>query len=434
MYYKKAKQAEIEKLGKKVIFEEVEIDKVSDRTDYVNRNLIELSEIFDEDTDFRPHYFFVHALLENVDHLLLVKSVNVIQAIKTYLKGLEKEDVLGTKAEYKGLCRYVLDEQFCYNVDMFVEALIYECTFRKNVLKNEAGISQATQKIDLLGHEPKKQIEDEFLRFANTLDSYSRSFEDKLAEAKTINENTERISTEAKQISKDAKQISEDAKQASEDAKAINKTTVEISNKAKETSDKAKETSDTVNDKIKKVEDNANNLLTNVLTILGIFVAIIFAIVAAYFTIAAENKSAQFSNVVQVNLGRFVLMGQVLFDLLFLFMHMISKLSGKSIALACLGCDNSVCKKGKCTFPMRLMNRYPYVIVTNFVAVGIYIVLTAWWFLEEFVYRAHYEKLHSAIEQHPFMFSCAVITICILLIAVPIKLMINYSKKKKTTT
>lgn len=415
MYYKKAKQLEIENLAKRVIFDDVEIERIADRENYTNSILEELSSIFEEDTGFRPHYFFVHALLENEKLQSLVEAVNIIQAIKSFLTEINTDDI--TSADYKGLYRYTLDESFCYNVDMFVEALIYECTFRKNVLKNETGIQQAVQKLNLLGNNPKDVFEKEFSRFSKALETYKDSFESKLDEAKELNEKTKDISKDARKTSEDARVTSEEAQKISEDAK-------ELSEKAKTLSEKAKSTSD-------EVKENSNNLLTNVLTILGIFVAIIFAIVAAYFTMAMEKQSSTFSSITQVNLGRFILMGQVLFDLLFLFLHMISKLSQKSIAVSCSGCEKSICQKGKCTFPQRVMRKYAYVIIANFIAVCMYIILAAWWFIEEFVYKVHFDKIHEFTGSHPLLFVFFVIFVALLLTITPIVFVIKYSKSHK---
>lgn len=97
--------------------------------------------------------------------------------------------------------------------------------------------------------------------------------------------------------------------------------------------------------------------------------------------------------------------------------------------MACQGCANSTCKDGVCTFPQRLLKKYPYVIATNFVAVCMYIVLTAWWFLEEFVYRIHYESIHNFLASHPQLFTFIVLMISIILIVAPIYLLLKYCKK-----
>lgn len=392
------KQADIKKIVEELISLEDIVGISGERQlEYLDGLLFSVSKILSGDK-FRPHYYFINSLLEKENLNSLISFWALVDTIQEKLSEImkwDKNDVEKLLNNMPGIFTYYFNDVFRYNMDMFLEALHYECSVQKTVIKNKNDIAEIQAKIDVIIQSPQKIINEETEKYKSTLASYSKEFNEKLEKANTLKDET--------------------IKEINDHQITVNDMNNDMGN---------------IRSDMGNIRTEMSSLITNVLTILGIFVSIIFVIVGAYFTVS--NERILFSSIVQVNLGKFVLMGHILFNLLFLFMHMIAKLSGKSIALACLGCDNSVCEKGKCTFPMRLMNRYPYVIVTNFVAVGMYIVLTAWWFLEEFVYRTHYEELHSAIGQHPLIFSCTVITICILLIAVPIKLMINYRKKKSS--
>ena len=125
-------------------------------------------------------------------------------------------------------------------------------------------------------------------------------------------------------------------------------------------------------------------------------------------------------------------MGQVLFNLIFAFMFMVSRLSSKSIAIDCRGCKKSVCTKNKCSLIMKVWNKYPYIILFNFACLCGYIVLLAWWYLEEFVYKVHSNEWYSFLENHSLAFTIIIIIVTVMIIALPIVFFVNYCKKHKS--
>ena len=175
-----------------------------------------------------------------------------------------------------------------------------------------------------------------------------------------------------------------------------------------------------------------SSLTTNMLTILGIFVSIIFIIVGAYFTVTGELFNKSISSIIQINLGRFILMGHILLNLLFVFMFMISRLSAKSISVICKGCSNSICVNPECGFSKRLVKKYPYVIYSNVILIGSYIVLFAWWLIEYFAHQYILASLNKFVLSHPIWFIVGVVGIVIILVFVPILHCLSISKDKRT--
>lgn len=143
--------------------------------------------------------------------------------------------------------------------------------------------------------------------------------------------------------------------------------------------------------KLQKANKDSDQLMSHILSILGIFVAMIFVFVGGYDMLSLGLTSNLFSETIsQINIGGVVLMGQVLFNLIFLFLFMIARLSNKSIAVKCLGCNDG-CSNKRCKFGVRLWKQYPYVVVTNFIMFFSYIILFIWWAIEKFTYP-HFEK------------------------------------------
>lgn len=153
----------------------------------------------------------------------------------------------------------------------------------------------------------------------------------------------------------------------------------------------AEQSRETAEGSASQAKSQVDNVLTNVLTILGVFVAIIVAFVGGFFSIMASLK-ADISPIAQVHLAHFLLMGHVLFNLLFLFMFMIARLSDKSICISCLECTNKE-KRGVCGFCdnhcawyQRAFHKYPYYVVANWIFVLGYVALYIWWYADVFCY------------------------------------------------
>ena len=260
---------------------------------------------------------------------------------------------------------------------MFIDALKYELSFRRSLVKTEDCSSNNEQSLLEISQEQAH-------RMNSTLKSYEKNLDDKV------------LKTEARQEAK-MRKISDDLQ--------------------------------------KDLRQETNDLTTNMLTILGIFVSIIFVIIGSYFTVTSDFVNVYASNSKQVNLGRFVLMAQVLFDVLFLFMFMISRLSGKTVSLKCKNNVKSLCNEClcKCSFFQRIWRKYPYVVLTNLVAMLAYFALTYWWIFEKYI--SQYIKDFVMVLPKEILvcifFGAPIITLLIILFAMTVIKIISGCKSKK---
>lgn len=128
------------------------------------------------------------------------------------------------------------------------------------------------------------------------------------------------------------------------------------------------------------------------MTVLGIFVAIILAFVGGFFSVLIAGR-IDVSPIAQVRFMYFLLIGQTLCDLLFLFMFLIARLSNKSIAVLCSGgiaqgrgipCAQCA---SQCKWYVRWWRKYPYIITINCAVMFGYSFLWIWWYVDEFLYQ-----------------------------------------------
>lgn len=191
-----------------------------------------------------------------------------------------------------------------------------------------------------------------------------------------------------------------------------------------------------VEDLIKKTQNDANNILSTVLTVLGLFVAIILAFAGGFFSVSASLES-KISNIPQVQLAHFMLMGHVITNLIFLFMFMLARLSNKNLCATCKNCtghdDSNKCHScgSQCNWYHRLTRKYPYIVVANwFFAIG-YVVLLLWWYIDEFLYDAIYIHLLNNIN---WQIVCLVAILLLLAVVIIIPLLLQRKGKKDPLT
>ncbi len=373
-----------------------------------------LNDIFN-DNNFRPHYFFIFDLLDK-------KPWNSLTAPIAFIKVIEELLHSGTiscneNEDYSGIKKYLNDSDFRYNVDMFISALKYELMVRKSISKAEYDITNCQIDVSKITDDPMQAIKEHSIQYNSTLEAYKKEFDDSLL-----------LSQEAQ---KDAEEKYAKAEEKYVSAKATFDDTLKQLNTTKGLFDNATKDLNSTTEEIEKMRSEMNSVTTNMLTILGIFVSIIFVIIGAYFTVTGEVFNISISQIIQVNLGRFILMGHILLNLLFVFMFMISRLSSKSISVICRGCNDSICVNPKCGFLKRLVKKYPYVIYSNIILIGSYIVLFGWWVIEYFAHQYILDFLNKFVLSHPIWFMLGVVVIVIILIFAPILRCLSLSKDKQ---
>lgn len=193
----------------------------------------------------------------------------------------------------------------------------------------------------------------------------------------------------------------------------------------------------TVEDLIKKTRDDANNVLSTVLTVLGIFVAIVIAFIGGYFSISASLES-KISNIPQIQLAHFMLMGHVVINLIFMFMFMLARLSNKNLCVMCTNCtghsDSSKCHTCgcQCNWHHRLTRKYPYIVMTNWFFIVGYVVLFLWWYVDEFLYDTIYTILSNSVVGKIVCLFVLILLLAIVVFTPPF--LIWYKRKKQDST
>lgn len=300
---------------------------------------------------FRPHYFFIPAMVSDLQSDAFSNvAVNANTAIEI-LQNIDKDYSQGESFQkYEGIQKFVSNDKFRYNVVMFFLALDYEL------------------KVAISIKSPK------------WFDSFRESIPDQ-------------IRTESIKIQTDLQNDID--KKAATFRCQIDSSMREI--------DIAQTNSKKMLKKLQKANKDSDQLMSHILSILGIFVAMIFVFVGGYDTLSLGLTSNLFSKTIsQINIGGVILMGQVLFNLIFLFLFMVARLSNKSIAVKCLGCNDG-CSNKKCKFGVRLWKQYPYVVVANFAMFFSYIILFMWWAIDALMYPNLKEKLIEFFGSFPIV-------------------------------
>ena len=382
------KQQQIQDVVKNYIIEDTD-DYIGMTNEVIERKVNELLKnlypIFcnesTENSAFRPHYFFIFDLLDD-KKVNLLYPIAMINTIQDYLMHIDD-----SKSDY--IMKYSDEKEFQYSIDMFLAAVKYELSLRKDIVHTESDIAIINGNISAFTKDPKQYIDKIIKECQSTANELKEDIN------KKINEDFGKITNES------IKRLNESKKY------------LDIANKHLLA---AKNALDKDNRRINEMAKNMNNLTTNILTILGVFVSIIFIIVGAYFTVTGEIFNKSISNVFQINLGRFILMGQLLLNILFLFMFMISRLSGKSINVNCSGCKDSKCESGKCTTFRTLTKKYPYIVYSNFAIIFSYIVLFAWWIIERYVYKYLSSYLSQMASTYPISFVVVVLSVVVIIL------------------
>lgn len=131
-------------------------------------------------------------------------------------------------------------------------------------------------------------------------------------------------------------------------------------------------------DKAKELEENQEKATTHSITILSIFAGIVFAFSGGFSLIStAVNKL----NDISLWLIAFVvvLVGMLIFDIIFLFCFMIAKLTKSDISVKCLITNSKLCGDGdKCKdCKYILFNKYWYLFVSNILFIVMLVIFAA---------------------------------------------------------
>lgn len=160
----------------------------------------------------------------------------------------------------------------------------------------------------------------------------------------------------------------------------------EMSQRTKTAAERALASAEKAEKQVIDARTAANGIVPNMLTILGVFIAIIIAVVACYLTlIFNQHQESPFPS---LNISMCLLMGQLLMDIIFLLLYLISKLTNYTLACHCFVSRETDCSqcpdqfRNKCRLLNRIWLRYPYIVILNLIFVFSYFGLGLWGFLE----------------------------------------------------
>lgn len=245
--------------------------------------------------------------------------------------------------------------------------------------------------------------------------------------SQTERDKLESLLSSAKDFLEQIEKANKETSRAQNDIQNHVKSAQEMLDKAEKAMNDVVSQSETVTRQSEEIKKQSDGILPNLLTILGIFVAIIVAFISGYLSII-QAGGTNISPIAQVCMAYFLLMGQLLINLVFLFMFMISRLSSRSISVLCLysanvdhpgtcyGCKNS------CPFYRRLWRKYPYLVAVNWAILVGYIILLLWWYVDVFLFAA-FELWLSSNVAFPIVIFLAVILVAItFLIIFPVRI------------
>jgi len=186
----------------------------------------------------------------------------------------------------------------------------------------------------------------------------------------------------AKQTAETANMAAGYAKQTADTAKKAAIEAKKAANEAKKAANEAKKTSD--------------ELLPSLLTAIGIFMAVLTTIAASYLTykVGVNNRFM----LPQVKFAFFVLTGQVLTNIIFTFMFMLSRMLEKDIAAECsqfkpsegkpmnFKCRDCIGRTIKSRSHCLAVHKFPYIWYPNILMLLGYVFIFIWWFVDEFLY------------------------------------------------
>lgn len=148
-----------------------------------------------------------------------------------------------------------------------------------------------------------------------------------------------------------------------------------------------------INEKMKGISEKANKLQTDLFTIISIFTAIVIT-----FSFGTNYAGIIFNNIASTNIFRLifiiVLLGLVMFNIIFALLYFVGKLTGNSLLIQCKNGDCQNCSKktaGKQSFLCKVENKAPYVLSFNLFLILLIIVDIVIWLLKKYGIILHFK-------------------------------------------
>lgn len=243
------------------------------------------------------------------------------------------------------------------------------------------------------------------------------------------------VSTDSKvvQAVKSSKKALQIAKDSSKNSKATQSKIETFLNDAKDLS--------------KEMRNTSSEIVPHMLTSLGIFVSIIIAVVSVYLSDLVSIHGDNGHYLSQLQLGRYLMSGQIIFNIIFLMLYIIARLTNKNILLHCSYYDpkNSSknlkyrpcvnCKKkDTCNFFVKLWKKATYMVGMNLVCFAGYYVLFNWWIIEIYIWPSInlLTGVQSNISNNNYSLTFGIVTLLVIniLMAICVFVIVRVMNKK----
>lgn len=179
---------------------------------------------------------------------------------------------------------------------------------------------------------------------------------------------------------------------------------------------------------LERATESSANLIPNMLTALGIFVTIIVTIVAVYIANAFPNSGMEFS-VPQMQYGRYVLSGQIIFNSIYLLLYFISKLTQKTLHVTRYR-KNETNLIDKLSFIEASWLLSPLMWLINIMCVIAYTILVDWWVFSTYTFAQikHLVGINAGNVNHWILW----LSVSFILVITLIPLVFVYCMEKQT--
>lgn len=167
-----------------------------------------------------------------------------------------------------------------------------------------------------------------------------------------------------------------------------------------------------LNGNINKAIKSIDNIIPHMLTSLGIFVSIIIAVVVVYLSDLISISGNVPPYITQFQFARYLMSGHIIFNIVFLMLYLISRLTNKTVLLRCSEYESlekyekfryrpcANCKKqkcGECNFIKKLWKKATYMVGINLICCAGYLFLYDWWYIENFLWSEILVKIDRVI-------------------------------------
>lgn len=211
--------------------------------------------------------------------------------------------------------------------------------------------------------------------------------------------------------------------------------------KARRLTESAQSAAESAQKAAESAQKATESVMPNMLTTLGVFIAIVIAVVACYLSLLLAQHFDPSKDAQSVNMATILLMGQILLNIIFLLLYLISKMSGHTLACNCsvgnkMNCGE--CEKElreRCHWGNKLWLRYPYIVLLNGISILAYFCFGLWSFFTSYLL----DNVTELLKSNDWIVAGAILTAvlgggCLSILVIELCFLSNPAKKLKRQT